>query len=420
VTARDLPPAIVLGGRNALSVVQSLGRAGVRVFVPAIEDNVRLRASRYARMVPIAGGEAPWHERLAEWLLGPEAAPLHGAVILASNDPGVEALARHRDALLPLYRLDLCRPAAQLAMLDKLETYRLARQAGVDAPAWWAIDDEAGLEEMRAHLRFPLIVKPRSSAAFQRRYPGGRKHLRAATFDEARAAVRTMREADLPFILVEFVPGPDDRGSALFTYLEEGGEPAFVFTKRFLRRSPPHEGEACYLVSEWVPEVVEPAMRLLRHVGLVGLAQVEFKLDRRDGRLKLIECNGRFIGPNPLLVASGLDLAPWIYRRALGRPAESLPAPRRGVRLWDPRRDYAAYRAMAAAGEMTWWGWLRSLRPARTFWFRLDDPMPTLVHAWRVAVHRVRRLRPGRRRGGPVPGEPRAEGAAPDDRTASA
>jgi predicted ATP-grasp superfamily ATP-dependent carboligase len=406
------------------------------VLVPAAHDNVRVLASRYARAVTVPAGPAAWHERVAGWLLGPEARPLHGAVILACNDPGVETLARHRAELLPLYRLDLGNPAAQLAMLDKLETYRLAREAGVDAPAWWAIEDEADLERIRDDLRFPLIVKPRSSAAFQRRFPG-RKHLRVTTFDEARTAVRAMREGGLRFVLVEFVPGPDDRACTYCTYVDERGEPVCGFTIRGIRRSPPGEGESTYVVSERFPELATPALRLVRHAGLIGLACIEFKLDERNGRMKLLECNCRFVAPNPLLIGSGLDLAPWIYRRALGLPAGTLPEWRAGIRLWDPVRDYRSYRALARAGETTLWQWLRSLRPARTFWFRPDDPMPTLVHAWRVAASRTRaamrrrpppstlddrnpaqevrsiRMRPRRPQRGPVEPSDGARGPAP-------
>jgi predicted ATP-grasp superfamily ATP-dependent carboligase len=406
-------PAIVLAGRNGLSVVRSLGRAGVRVYVPGAHANIRLAASRYARQLAVPEGDAPWHDRLLAWLLGPDARPLHGAVLLACNDPGVELLARHREALLPLYRLDLCNPPAQLAMLDKLETYRLAAECGVDAPAVWRVDDEAGLEAVRADLRFPLIVKPRSSAAFQRRFPGGRKHLRAATIDEARRAIRTMRDAGLGFILVEFVPGPDDRGCTHCTYVDRAGTPVFDLTIRGIRRSPPGEGESTYVVSEHFHEAAAPTRTFLRHVGLLGVACTEFKLDERDGRLKLIECNGRFVGPNEVLVGSGLDLAPWVYRRAVGLPAGALPEGRAGVRLWDPRRDFAAYRSLGRAGEITLWQWLRSLRPARPFWFRPDDPMPTIAHAWHVAAGRARRVvdRHARRAAGAALGRGHAPGA---------
>ena len=49
-------------------------------------------------------------------------------------------------------------------------------------------------------------------------------------------------------------------------------------------------------------------LALFGHAGLRGVANVEFKRDPRDGRLKLIECNARFTAANGLLTASGIDL----------------------------------------------------------------------------------------------------------------
>ena len=65
------------------------------------------------------------------------------------------------------------------------------------------------------------------------------------------------------------------------------------------------------------------ALRLFRHVGLRGLANVEFKLDPRDGQYKLIECNARFTAANGLVAKSGIDLGRFVYCRAVGLPLPS-------------------------------------------------------------------------------------------------
>ena len=59
--------------------------------------------------------------------------------------------------------------------------------------------------------------------------------------------------------------------------------------------------------------------------------------------------------------------------------------------MWDPRGDFASYRELARRGELDLAGWLRTLRPARPFWFRWDDPMPSLAHAAHLARRAVRR-----------------------------
>ena len=57
---------------------------------------------------------------------------------------------------------------------------------------------------------------------------------------------------------------------------------------------PVTSGPGCHHITDWIPELREPALRLFRQAGLRGLANVEFKRDDRDGQLKLIECNARF------------------------------------------------------------------------------------------------------------------------------
>ena len=51
------------------------------------------------------------------------------------------------------------------------------------------------------------------------------------------------------------------------------------FSKRLLRRSPPGMGLATYHVTDWLPEIRDPALRLLGDAGLRGVAQVETILD---------------------------------------------------------------------------------------------------------------------------------------------
>src|SRR3712207_2434983 len=68
--------------------------------------------------------------------------------------------------------------------------------------------------------------------------------------------------------------------------------------------------------SVWVDEVVTGGLRLLRTLGYHGIAQVETKLDPRDGRYKLIEINPRLWQWHGLAAACGVDL-PWIAHRDL-------------------------------------------------------------------------------------------------------
>ena len=370
------PPAILLGGVNSLSVARCLGRRGVRVLW-AGDDDLRLSLSRYCHRLPLPEGPGGWPERAVAHLLGPHAAHLAGAVLLACNDPAVELVARNRDALAERYLVDADAPDVQLCMLDKLCTYRAAQAAGVPTPRFWTVSSPSELAAARDELAFPLIVKPLDSAAFQAAF-GGHKHLTAETWDQLEPAMGTFAGAGLEFMLVERIPGPDTQLCSYYTHMGADG-PAVDFTKRIVRRQPPGEGQATLHVTEWLPEVKDLALRLLEHSGHRGLAAVEFKRDPRDGVLKLMEANVRFTGCNAIVASAGVDLPSYVYARLTGRDYRFPPRFREGRRLWNPRRDLQSALALRSRGELTIPAWLRSLRvPAEMFYAVPDDPMPGL------------------------------------------
>jgi predicted ATP-grasp superfamily ATP-dependent carboligase len=377
--AHVLPPAIIVGGgANALSVARSLGRMGVPVYV-LNERNAFVRFSRHCRKldapIPRAGEEAQvW----SQFLLGPESDALAGAVVLACSDAGIETIAGHREALAQKYILDDSHPPAQLAMLNKLATYQAAVEAGVPTPKFWLADSREELADVRDRLVFPLIVKPRLSHVFER--SSGKKLIVANRFEEVASAVETITATGTGCMLVEMIPGPDDRLCSYFTYLDEDSQPLLHFTKRVIRRFPALTGSGCYHITDWNPQLVGISNRLFSHVKLRGVANVEYKLDVRDGQYKLIECNARFTASDNLVSRSGVDLGAFVYNRLTGRPQPPMGEYIRQLRQWDPIRDFQAYLGLRKTGQLTFAQWLKSVAHLQTFpYFNLSDPMPALA-----------------------------------------
>jgi D-aspartate ligase len=315
-------------------------------------------------------------------------------VLLAASDPALAILARHRAALERKFLLDESNPAAQLCMLDKLSTYQAAAAAGVPTPRFWVLNSPGELERLAPSLVFPLIVKPRLSHLFVARF--GQKFFVARDRAELARALATAGEAGLGVLLVELIPGPDDRLCSYYTYLDAAGEPLFDFTKRVIRRHPPMMGGACYHVTDYIPELKEPSLKLFRQVGLRGLANIEFKRDARDGRLKLIECNARFTAANCLVARAGFDLAGLVYNRAVGLPPPPLAAYRAGVRLWHPVEDLKSFILLSRRGELGLLAFARSLLYPQTLpLFEWGDPIPSLAERLNAAVAVRRTRRPG-------------------------
>jgi predicted ATP-grasp superfamily ATP-dependent carboligase len=387
-----LPAAIILGGStNAVSIARSLGRRGIRVFVSVADERHALFSRYCTKRFPYKrDAEAAGFWR--QLLLGPDAATLHGSVLLPCNDEAVTFVARTREELRHHYILDDSVPDLQLAMIDKRRTLTLAQEVNVDAPRFWMVDGAADLEAVLGDLRYPLIVKPLLSHLFQAKF--GRKYFNAGNAVEVRAALERVWAAGLRAMICEWIPGPDSLLSSYYTYIDRDDKPLFHFTKKVIRRFPKNEGLTSYHITDWDPEVAAEGLRFLAGIKFRGLANVEFKRDLRDGRLKLVECNVRFTAPQELFVRCGLDTASIVYNHLVGLPLPPTHSYRTDVRLWHPIRDFWAFRQLHRLNELTLGEWIKSIAHWQALpYFQWTDPMPTLMPAARSVARRLRLVR---------------------------
>lgn len=374
----DDPPAVVLGGQvTGLSVARSLAAAGIPVYV-LDQEKSPARASRAVRQFVNVGTDRP-QERMLEWLTAAE----FGAVVLPASDDGVELVARHRAELTAHgHRPVEANDDVLLAMLNKVQTYDLARRHGIAAPRIIRLVDQEGLEAALEHLEFPCVLKPDQSHLFARRGGGGAKVLMVGDASELRREFAHFSALGVEMFVTEVIYGESDEFVSYYGYLDADGENLVNFTKRKIRQCPPGFGIGTYHETTIDPEVAATGLRFLRAVGLRGLGNIEFKQDARDGKLILIECNPRFTMSNELARIAGVDLALLSYHRALLRPVAPIEDYRVGLHLWDPVRDMRALRSYHRQGELSAGKWATSLLHRQVFpAFRLDDPGPAIVRA---------------------------------------
>jgi len=375
------PPAIIVGGDiTALAVARSLWRAGVEVHAVnhAYSWVAFSRGCRLVELPKSAQGAAAWEA----FLLGPESDRLAGSVLFPCGDDCIEIVIRNAERLRQKFILEEIATEVREQLLDKLSTYHAAAGAEVPAPAFWhaaSIGEIGGLE---GTLPFPLVVKPRHSHRYKP-VDKQRKYYRAEDIADVYRyfSLSDVQVSDV--VLTEFIPGRDGDNYGYFAYLDGDGRPLAEFTKRYLRRYPPDRGIACYGISDWNPGVRELGLRFLHHVGLSGLAHVEFKRDQRDGKLKLIESNARFTSNESMHVACGVDFAVLAYNRLTGRdigPPMQPGAYRQGLRMWWPGSDFRAFLALREDGRTTLRQWLDSvLHPYRLPAFEWSDPWPSVA-----------------------------------------
>ena len=294
----------MLGGHTSgLAVIRALGSAGVPVIAVGASHAEPGQASRYCARAVVAPHPEDDERGFVEFLLalaGDGVRPL----LVPTSDETVAAVARHKARLEEAYTVACMDRSVVEGFLDKWATFELAQRLGVPAPLTFIPDSEAELERRRDQIAYPCLVKPRDSHLFFRVFQ--KKMDKVASFDELLAAWRAADAEGLRVVVQEFVPGPDSHGVNYNAYVWDG-RILVACTAQRLRSVPPQVGFPRVVVSRSMPEVAEPAARLLAGMGVSGFANVEFKKDERDGVYKLMEVNGRHNMSAQLSVRCGVN-----------------------------------------------------------------------------------------------------------------
>ena len=287
--------------------------------------------------------------------------------------------------------------------MDKVEASRLAIEAGIEAPRQFRPEDAKSLERVLAGLDFAehaYVLKIRmwdSGAADERTLR--RVALAGTDAETARARCERIRAdtGEYP-VIEEVVVGGAERCIGVSMVVDRNHEPVVAYCVRRLKlqlysagkfKHPYELGANAYCESVDDAEAIELATRFVRHVGYTGAITVELKRDARDGRLRFIKADCRFVRATRLSTGLGLDMPAAlcdVYSGSNSRRTYPATYPS-GVKwlwleayaysLWKNRRDIGFLReVLNLAG--------RAARVGAWAYFDWRDPMPAVILAMTV------------------------------------
>src|SRR3984957_17709771 len=322
-------PAVVLKldpnvmHHGGLGVIRSLGRIGVPVY--GVHEGPMAPAAHSRSL----GGRAFWSPgasdagRITDGLLRLADRIGERAVLLPTDDAGAIFPAEHGTPLPP--RSISPSPPRDLPrqVAGKFSLHELSQATGIPSPAAAVPPTAAAAREFAARAGYPLIAKLTTPWA---------SSLRSTTIitspaglDDAMAACA--REG-AGLMLQEFIPGGRDTDWFFHGYCDATSacRPAFTGVKE--RSYPAHAGLTSLGRSEPNARLRDQVTQMLTKLGYQGLLDLDLRLDRRDGRYKLLDFNPR-LGAQFRLFATtgGLDLATAAYLDLTGPPAGAPPAP---------------------------------------------------------------------------------------------
>ena len=369
--------AVVVGGDyQGLGIARSLGRRGLPVCVIDDERSIspHSRYTTHAVRVPSLRDQ----DRSVDVILEVGSRlRLDGWVLFPTREETVAAFSRHRDRLRERFRVPTCGWDAVRWAWDKRNTYRLAQQLGIPVPRTWYPKSMADLRDVDAEP--PFAIKPAIKEHFF--YATKAKAWKARTRTELEDLFRRAASvAGLGEVMVqEFIPGDGSQQFACCVFFKRGTAVGQMVVRR-LRQHPPDFGRAStYVETTDVPLLESLSHSLLRAVDYYGLAELEYKLDPRDGEYKLLDFNARTWGYHSLGGRAGVDFPYLLFADQIGCAPDPCRA-RAGVRWVRILTDLPTALSTLAGGKLAWRSYVNSLRIAHTeAVFSRDDPMPGLA-----------------------------------------
>jgi len=407
--SHEQPPVIVLNMfHTGLGIAHQLWRTGVRVVGLSADPHIFGNFTRACEVRPAPNSQDN-PEQLLEFLLH-IAAELEGAIVFPTRDADILFLDRFRADLEPVYKLAIPPRQVLFRTINKSALAEAAVAANILTPQTTVVSTKAQLNRAMHAIGLPCVVKPTCSIHWRQDNNwtrlGARKAFRADTPEELRRLYDRVSLVHSEILLQEWIPGEDNQLAIWGGYVSDHGFPMAYFTARKIVQSPSGFGTGCVVETDCLPELHGMSLTLCRALHYCGIAEIEYKLDPRDGHFKLIEMNPRHWDWHELGQACRVNLTWAAYRSLTGlshRPM--VPTSRRAQ--WIAEDALLMYGASSACqGNFRWLRPILAMVGRQSFSiFSWRDPMPfvryflctLLPRLARAALRKVRVLYTGAR-----------------------
>ena len=370
---------------GGVAVIRTLGRLSVPVY--AITED-RLTPSALSRYCT---GSFVWrstgHEEpgaLAAQLREVGERLGRRAVVVPVDDEAAVLVAEHADELSEHFLFPHVKPALPRALASKQQLYELCRRHDVPVPVSMCPATDKELAEFAATATFPVVVK--NAEPWTRRRAPVVSHTTVLHTAEELLAVASSGNGRPPGVIVqEYIPREQAQDWIVHLYCDANSNCAVMFTGVKVRSWPPHNGATACAYTLANPELAQIAKRFCKAIGFRGIADLDWRLDLRDGRYKLVDFNPRVGNQFRLFeTEQGIDVVRALYLDLTGRavPAGAAPDGRRiiiehvDVLARFAYRGGSGYPAAAPPPPVT---------ATELAWLAKDDPLPFLAMWPRLA-----------------------------------
>lgn len=276
-------------GNVGLAVIRALARSGHTVFGAdkrRLPFGLHSRFSERYRLYPHPN-DPDCLPKIQELL-----ADIQPDVFLPSSTGLVRLVCKNQSSLAEHTRLLVPSAASFDAACDNKETISTCDKLGIAAP--------------RIHDEYPdaplAVVKPRQDVG------AGRGVVYVSSAMELERARAEVEKGYGEVLVQEYIPGPAQAMRTVVLLFDNDSRLIGYFTTRKIRQWPNTGGTTALSISTDERELVDYVLPLFERWQWSGPAEVELKIDSRDGKPKVIEVNARFTSYVGFPILCGLNL----------------------------------------------------------------------------------------------------------------
>lgn len=378
--------------QSSIGVIRSLGRMHVPVFAVQRNRFIASGTSRYIAGKIVWPTDAQDGELFVEGMAKIAKILDRPTLLVPADDLSAILIAEHADELPSSFVF--ARPSASLPrnLANKRSLYQLCRRLEIPCPETFFPDSREELIDIAAHIEFPVVVKVTEPWLLRKNVRStvivyGRQEL-IDYFDKSRFTAPA-----LTFMIQKMIPASTSEDWFVHGYCDHQSEPTVVFTGMKLRSYPTFAGPTTLGRSVRNDSLRDQAVALFSAIEYRGIMDLDYRLDKRDGRYNLLDFNPR-IGAQFRLFEDddGIDVVRALHLDLTARGVRAgLQVEGRTfiVEVQDLLASFGHYRR----GELRarqWWLSLRGIREGA--WCAADDLLPFLFLCLWMLIRTVSRL----------------------------
>ena len=219
-------------------------------------------------------------------------------VLMPIGDASTNFITRHEKEFCKYVKLACAPREAYINAFNKQITFDQAIKSGVPCPYTRKSDQD--IEDFLHNAKFPIIIKPRQGL-------GSIGFHKFNTEKEFRERLMDSSFNVDNYVVQEFVNFEHRIDANIF--MDKNGKVCTSYSADVLRWFPIDAGAGVIIQSINEPEAIRYASRLLHDLGWQGFANVNFMIEIKSGKLKLLEINGRIPASVKLAFMCGFNIS---------------------------------------------------------------------------------------------------------------